>query len=180
MLYELKNCRTGAPAERVSTVDIKKDGDILTFYFHCENTEYWCPHDSYNDIHSEGDACEILIGTDPCRKVYYEMEISAKGELMLAEMTNHGFDENGEPILDIGFIPTPFIKGNLIKTELGYDAEISFDINNLKLDLGKIYFNAYRIETDGGYPDKYLFALSPTLRPKFHVPDNFLYLEDYI
>ena len=37
----------------------------------------------------------------------------------------------------------------------------------------EIYFNAYRLETDGGEMDKHLFALIPTMRPKFHAPAYF-------
>ena len=74
MHYELKNCCNGAPAEYISTVDITRDGDEVTFFFHSENTEYYCPFDYYNGIHSFGDASEILIGTDPERKLYYEIE----------------------------------------------------------------------------------------------------------
>ena len=34
--------------------------------------------------------------------------------------------------------------------------------------------NAFRIETEGGIPDKNLFALSPTLCNKFHHPEYFV------
>ena len=179
MTYELKNCRTGEPAELKTTVDIKKEGDIITFAFHSEGTKYFCPFEGYNGFHSRGDACEILIGTDPTRKTYYEMEISAKGDLMLAKMKNLGVSETG-PNVEINLIDVPFIKGNFVKTELGYDAEISFDINCLELSEGDIFFNAYRAETDGGTPDKYLFALNPTYLPNFHVPDKYLWLKDFV
>ena len=179
MIYELKNCRNGNAAEYKTTVEISLTGSKVTFNFHAENTTFNCPHDCYNGIHSEADACEILIGTDPLRKVYYEMEISAKGQLMLAKMTNNG-DVDGEPMLDIGFVETPFISSKYTKLDNGYDAEISFDINDINTGDGDVYFNAYRLETDGEYRDKYLYALNPTLRPKFHVPDKFLYLKDYI
>ena len=124
MLYELKNCKNGEQACYKTTVDITEKNGIVKFAFHAETTEYFCPHDHYNGIHSEGDACEILIGTDPDRRVYYEMEISAAGLLMLARMTNHGFDESGEQILDIEFIDESFIKGEFTKTDVGYDAAI--------------------------------------------------------
>ena len=100
MRYELKNCKNGEAGVYPTTVDISVKDGVITFYFECENCEFFCPFTGYNKIHSAGDSCEILIGSDPERKVYYEIEISAKGELMIAEMTNHGMDDKGEPILD--------------------------------------------------------------------------------
>ena len=45
---------------------------------------------------------------------------------------------------------------------------------------GEIYFNAYRLETDGGEMDKHLFAMNPTMRHKFHTPEYYVYLKDYV
>ena len=104
MLYELKNCRDGSSATYNTTVDITEKDNVLTFIFTAEHTEFYCPHSGYNKIHSEGDACEVLIGSDPERKVYYEIEISPNNDLMVAEMVNHGFDANNEPIIDIHFV----------------------------------------------------------------------------
>ena len=180
MTYELKNNRTGEAADRLTTVKIKKDGNIVTFFFHAENTLYYCPYDYYNGIHSAGDACEILIGTDPERKVYYEMEISAKGELMLAKMTNGGLDENGDPRLDVGFVDNCFFKGDYTKTENGYDCSFSFDLADINTGDGEVYFNAYRLDTDGGKTPQHLYALNPTVYHWFHMPDKFLWLKDYV
>lgn len=179
MIYELVNCRNGDKAVYTTTVDITLEGTYATFVFNAENTTYNCPHNFYNGIHSEADACEILIGTDPKRQVYYEMEISAKGDLMLAKMINSG-DDNGEPILDINFVEKPFIKSAIEKTEKGYIATVSFDLSDINTGDGEVYFNAYRLETDGEFRDKHLFSLIPTMRPKFHVPDKFVLLKDYV
>lgn len=103
----------------------------MTFFFHSENTKYYCLYDYYNGIHSAGDACEILIGTDPERKVYYEMEMSADGQLMLAKMINHG--------LDVGFVAVPFIKGEYTRTENGYDCAITFDLADINTGEGEVY-----------------------------------------
>ncbi len=180
MRYELRNCRNGEAAVYPTTVDITEEGGILTFHFKAEHTSFYCPHEGYNKIHSEGDACEVLIGSDPSRRVYYEIEISAKGELMLARMTNHGVDENGVPILDIGFVDDCFVKGEVLRTEHGYEATVSFARKDILSGEGAVYFNAYRLETDGGEMDKHLFALIPTMRPKFHAPSYFADLDDYL
>jgi hypothetical protein len=122
----------------------------------------------------------VLIGSDPARRIYYEIEISAKGDLMLAEMVNHGVDEKGEPILEIHFVKDCFLQSRVERTEKGYTATVSFDKRLVMSGEGELYFNAYRLETDGGEMDKHLFALNPTMRPKFHAPSYFLYLKDYV
>ncbi len=180
MIYELKNCRDGSTATYPSTVEITEKNEILTFRFEAFCTSFYCPHKGYNKIHSEGDACEILIGSDPERKVYYEIEISAEGDLMLAQMTYYGALETGEPILGLNFIEKPFIKGSVEKSENGYSATVSFNKNDIMNGEGELYFNAYRLETDGGEMDKHLFALNPTMRPKFHAPEFYVNLKDYI
>lgn len=180
MIYELKNCRDGSPATYQTTVEITEKDNIVTFDFVASHSSFYCPHDGYNKIHSEGDACEVLIGSDPARRVYYEIEISAKGDLMLAEMVNHGVDEKNEPILDIHFVDDCFLKSQVTRMEDGYRATVSFDKRNILSGDGEIYFNAYRLETDGGEMDKHLFALIPTKRPKFHAPDYFVWLNDYL
>ena len=180
MKYELKNCIDGSKAVYRTGFEVSEKDGVLTFVFEAENSEYYCCAPGYNNIHSMGDVCELLIGTDPERGIYYEIEVSPIGDLMIARMTNHGVDENGKPILDIDFVEEPFIKVNMTKTENGYIATLVFDKKNIMTDENEVYFNAYRIETDGGEPEKHLFALNPTMRGKFHVPDKFLWLKDYI
>ena len=87
MKYFLKNCADGSNAAYRTSVDISEKDNVLTFVFYAENSACFCPYHNYNDIHSEGDACEVLIGTDPERKVYYEIEISPENKLMIAKMT---------------------------------------------------------------------------------------------
>ena len=180
MLYELKNCRDGSPATYHTTVDITEKDNVVTFHFEAEHSSFYCPYDEYNGLHSDGDACEVLIGSDPERRVYYEIEISAKGDLMLAEMVNHSVDEKGEPILEIHFVEDCFLNSHVVKKGNGYTATVSFDKSKIMSGDGEIYFNAYRLETDGGETDKHLFALIPTMRPKFHAPSYFVWLKDHV
>ena len=42
---------------------------------------------------------------------------------------------------------------------------------------GETFFNAYRIETEGGTPEKNLLALNPTLCGSFHMPQFFIPLD---
>lgn len=182
MEYQLKNVKTGKAAIYKSTVSIQEEGDLVIFRFYAENTQFYCPYENYNGIHSWGDACEILIGTDPKRRTYYEMEISANGRLMLAKMTiikKRLFDA---PKLKIDFVDEKdcFIKGKVEKVENGYFAQISFNKKDIFTGKGNIYFNAYRLETDGGEKNKHLFALNPTKRKYFHRPKRFVWLKEYI
>ena len=51
---------------------------------------------------------------------------------------------------------------------------------NFSLGNGEIYFNAYRLDTDGEVTEKHLFALFPTMQRKFHVPKYYQYLKEYV
>jgi hypothetical protein len=179
MIYELKDCRTGEKPIYDTTVEITEKDGVVKFKFTAHHTEYYSSGEKYNDIHSAGDACEILIGSDPERKVYYEIEISTENQLMIAKMTNCGVDEQKFPVLDIDFVEDCFVKSNVERTDFGYIAELEFELKNIMSGDGEIYFNAYRLETDGGELDKHLFALFPTMFPKFHVPSYFRYLKDF-
>ena len=178
MKFELKNCADGAAAVYKTSLEISENEGVLTFIFDAEHSEGYCCEPGYNNIHSLGDVCEILIGTDPKRSIYYEIEINPIGDLMIAEMTNRGVDKDGRPMLDINFVPESFISAKTEKTKNGYRAELSFDKTKINTGDGEIYFNAYRIETDGGEPEKYLFALNPTLEGRFHVPNRFIWLKN--
>jgi hypothetical protein len=95
-------------------------------------------------------------------------------------MRNLGEDEKtGRINLDIGFVDEPFIKGEYEKTENGYNARITFSLDDINTGDGEIYFNAFRVETDGGTPNKYLYALNPTFVPKFHMTDKFMWLKEF-
>lgn len=179
MKYLLKNCRNGESAIYKSTVEIKEEGELLHFNFYAENCKFYTPYKNYNDIHSEGDAFEILIGTDPERKVYYEIEINPNNVLMIAKMTNCGLDEEGNPKLIIDFVKDCFVKSTVTKTENSYMADLTFDKKMIHTGNGDIYFNAFRLETDGGEMEKHLFALFPTMKPKFHVPKYFEFISKY-
>ncbi|MBQ8685063.1 MAG: hypothetical protein IJ514_02685 [Clostridia bacterium] len=182
MSYELKDCCTGAAeTERKTTVGITEKDGILTFVFTAENCKFYCPFKEYNSLHSKGDACEILIGTDPARRVYYEIEVSADNGLMIAKMTYQG-EADGEVLLDIAFEEKPFVETDVVLQEDGYVATVRFPKEKILTGEGEIYFNAYRIDTAGGtkLDDKLLFALNPTMRRKFHTPERYVWLKDYM
>ena len=179
MLYNLKNCRDGSDAVYDTTVEISENEGRLYFKFDCKNSKYFCPFHNYNDIHSSGDICEILIGSDPDRKKYFEIEISPENVLMIGLIEKCGEDEDG-PVLKLDLVDDCFIDSKVTLTDNGYIAELWFDKSCVRTDESDLFFNAYRIETDGGESEKHLFALSPTMRGKFHTPEYFVYLNDYL
>ena len=180
MLYELKDNRTGESTCRPTTVEITGQGGEVTFFFRAENSQRYCAYEGYNQMHCEGDVCEIFIGTDPRRKVYYEIEISPRGDIFLAKITYGGTDSEGIPILQIDYLDDNFLTTSVTETETGYTAEIRLRLEDICTGDGEIFFNAYRIETDGGESDKHLIALCPTMRSRFHVPQYYALLQDYL
>lgn len=180
MKYFLRNCRNGKDDVYPTSVEITENDGVLCFVFEAENCQFYCPHNEYNGIHSFGDACEILIGTDVNRKVYYEIEINPKNQLMIAKMIYQGVDDKDVPVLDIDFIEDCFVKSEVVRTSNGYIAKLAFDKARIQTGEGEIFFNAYRLETDGGEKEKHLLALEPTMKNKFHVPEKYVYLKDYL
>lgn len=177
MKYFLKDCRTGKAAEYKTVLKIRNRKNTIVFFFRCENSKLFCPYNSYNAIHSKGDVCEILIGSDPERKDYFEFEISPNNCQMISNICYKGVNELNEPLLDIKPIAKSFLKSKTKKLRNGYIVKAKFNKDNIRQSSNDlIYFNAYRIETDGGEMEKHLFALFPTLCGHFHVPEKFKYL----
>lgn len=182
MKYLLKNNRNGAAAVYETTVDVSQDERYIYFDFVAKHSDYYCPYGNYNDIHSCGDAVEVLIGTDPARKTYYELEVNPDNAVMLAKMTVTELDGNGAAKLHIDFVDEKecFFSSTARKTSSGYAVNIAVDKAKSGMRIDEIHFNAYRLETDGGEMEKHLFALNPTMCGKFHVPACYVMLRDYL
>ena len=182
MKYLLKNNRDGAASVYRTTVEVSQDERNIYFNFVAEHSNYYCPCHNYNDIHSCGDAVEILIGIDPARKTYYELEVNPDNSKMLAKMTVTELDRDGAAKLNIEFVDKKdcFFTSSTTKTSGGYIVCIVIDKVRLNMPVEQIYFNAYRLETDGGEMEKHLFALNPTMCGKFHVPTRYVMLHDYL
>ena len=181
MKMKLRETESAGEAEYLTYVTVTEKDGRVTFDFECEHTSYFCPYEGkYNELHCEGDVCEVFIGSDPERREYYEMEISPKNDLFLAKIRYNGDDEAGVPILDIDYIPESFVKTSAVITEKGYNCSLSFELADIMSGNGEIFFNCYRIDTDGGTPDRHLFALNPTMRRRFHTPKYYLSLKDHL
>ena len=181
MKYKLRETATASEAEFPTEVEITEKDGRITFSFTCEGSKHFCPYKGeYNRLHCDGDVCEVFIGSDPERKEYYEMELSPNNDLMLAKIRYSGDDEDGVPILDIGYVDECFVKTEATVTENGYVCSLTFDLKDVMTGDGEMFFNCYRIETQGGTPNRRLFALSPTMRRRFHTPKYYVQLNDYI
>lgn len=179
MTYTLKDCRTGKEAIYLTTLSIAEEKDTLFFRFEAHHSTFNCPFLGYNGAHSSGDACEILIGSDPNRNEYFEIEISPNNDLMIGKVQYCNEDENG-PIIKVNLIDDCFVQSSVKKQKDTYIANLSFQKSKIMTGNGPIFFNAYRLETDGEETDRHLMALNPTMRGKFHTPSCFIFLSDII
>ncbi len=176
-MLKLLDCRTGGSAAYPTTLEILEREDRLIFRFTAYHAAFFCPYDGYNESHYTGDVCEIFLEVAP--NCYYEIELTPRGGLFLARIHWQGRKADGTPIYTLDFVPETdcFVQA---RTECGadrYTAEIAIPKTQVPPDAR---FNAFRIETDGGQRDKHLFALSPTLEPRFHNPQAFVALHQYI
>ena len=124
-----------------------------------------------------------LVFVEKFEEVDYEIEISPENELLVAKMRYLGIHPNNGPAtLDIQFVPEEdcFVTSNVTRIPNGYVAEISLPKAKIITGDGPVYFNAYRLETDGGTMEKHLFALNPTLCGRFHTPSCYLPLDEYV
>lgn len=178
MKFKLKNNRTGKDIPEFETdLEITFDETHINFEFYSKNSKFFCVSDKYNAALADGgDVCEVFICIDESKTKYYEVEISPNGAEFLYLMTYKGFDETiDEPLL----IEVPIEKSFLnSKVEIvGNDYKVNFSIPLDKVWVnrkGCVVLNAFRIETEGGIPDKNLLALNPTLCNKFHHPEFFV------
>ncbi len=179
MDYQLRNCRTGEKAVYRVLLRTFEEAKRLHFCFTVEHSHCYCPHDGYNEDHFEGDVCEVFIGPGAAPRIYYEMEVTPRGDLFLAQITWQGVDETGKPQVLRRKVPRSgcFVSGQAKAEKGGYTAEIVVDRDALCPCADPLFFNAFCIETDGGEMEKHLFACNPTGKGAFHVPERFIPLD---
>ncbi len=182
MVYHLVNTRNGEAPVYDTELRVEEQANEIVFTFVAAHSAYYCPYAGYNENHYEGDACEVFIGVEPDRGHYYEIEATPDNGLFFGLITYSGKDDSGAPITSIQYVDEKecFVRSKAEKTETGYVVEIAIDKAGLPGGGKDLFFNAYRIETDGGERDKHLFALSPTMEPRYHVPERFVPLKDFL
>ncbi len=179
MPYILSNTRNGKTPIYKTELRIENRPSEIVFHFMAEHSAYYCPYSGYNDNHYEGDACEVFIGVEPDRSRYFEIEVTPNNGLFFGIITYSGKNAQGAPITSIQYVDEKdcFVCSKTEKTSRGYNVEIAIDKVGLQAEGKKLFFNAYRIETDGGERDKHLFALNPTMQSVYHVPERFVPLD---
>ena len=177
MKYILKNNRTGKEIPEFQTeLEITFDQTHVNFEFYSKNSKFFSVSDQYNAALADGDVCEVFICVDESRTKYYEVEISPNGAEFLYLMTYKGFDTKiDEPILIEEPVEKSFLNSKVEIVGCDYKVKFSIPLNKIWVnENGCVVLNAFRIETEGGTPDKNLLALSPTMCNKFHHPEFFV------
>lgn len=177
--YELKNNVTGEPIpEFATTLDVTMTEKELIFEFYCKNSKYFSACDVYNGPLFDGDVCEAFICTGNDITRYYEIEVAPNGCMFLEKITNKMNPEEPNDVIEEP-VEDCFITSRIELID-GGDYKCTFNVPLDKIGYDKnigIRFNAYRIETEGGIPEKNLFALNPTKKYRFHCPESFIELK---
>lgn len=172
MKYTLKDNFTGKEAVYKTVVDVNRTGDAIKFDFVCENSTRHCPYEGFNAPLYTGDVVEAFVCLDKTRKNYFEIELAPNGSAFIAKVTYRGKKD-----FDCDFVKENFLTSTVTPTESGYLASFSVPLKAIGYKDGdEIVYNAYRIDTDGKYRDKHLFALNPTMCDTFHCPEYFIKL----
>lgn len=171
-MYELKENITGGKAIYSTKVKINLNKDVLCFEFysnHCSMNSY---SSTFNDDLFKADVVELFI--EKCNSNhYYEIEVAPNGTLFIGDIFNDGQTRKLTYLENKGIDVVVSREKDILITKISIDLNVFCIPNNAK-------FNAYRIETDGEKPEKYLFALNPTLCPSFHEPSSFVELIELV
>ncbi len=172
--YVLKENITGKEIiDFLTKLDVTMNNTHITFEFECKNSQHFSAYSEYNAPIWEGDVCEAFICTNGKKDLYYEIEVAPNGTVFLKKMQYVGVGEIIENDIGVNFVES--------KVEIcGRDYKVKFSVPLDKIDYDEnkgILFNAFRIETEGGIPEKNLLALNPTLCDTFHNNEFFIELK---
>lgn len=164
----LKDNRTGEDTPFKTEIEYERRENGLFFAFDCENSKLFSAYDEDNAPIYKGDVAEVFICTCGDRHKYFELEVAPNGKVFFAKILN----KDG---IHIELLNPKSIKAEAFLRENGYSVNmfVPNEVIGVK-KFGEVVFNAYRIETEGGEPDKNLLALSPTLCGTFHMPQFFI------
>ena len=165
MIEFLKDSKTGQTAKYQTVLEYSRVGNSLRFKFTCKNSKFFSAYSEDNEPIYEGDVCEVFLSTGGKINEYYEIEVAPNGTVFFAKIVNDGG-------LKTSFLEKNF-SSNVTLNSDGYDVEITIPFESVAIGKHPVYFNAYRIETQGG-SEQTLMALNPTLCPSFHVPEKFI------
>lgn len=168
MVRNLCDNLTGEETLFPTTVSYTHEGESLCFSFDCRNSKRFSAYLSDNDPLYKGDVAEVFICTGDDTTRYFEIEVAPNGAVFFASVYNDGKSTSLE------FLERTFT-AEVFPTDRGYRVNLQIPDALLGVtDVKKIRFNAFRIETEGGTPEKNLLALNPTLCGTFHKPEFFI------
>ncbi|MGN1052716.1 MAG: hypothetical protein ACI4SH_04925 [Candidatus Scatosoma sp.] len=171
-IFTLKENRTGNTACYPTCLTVSGATDRIVFKFLAERSSLFAPYKGYNEPLFDGDVCEIFIGG---KANYYEIEVAPNGAVLFAKIKNYGDNGFSTVLLPLSE------KEKLLVTSAsvfdgGYGVEIG--IERSAFEEKDLFFNAFRIDTDGGEKaEKHTFSVFPTLRKSFHLSEAFGKLE---
>ena len=170
-IFTLKENRTGNKACYSTCLTVSVMKKRIVFNFLAESSSLFAPYSGYNEPLFDGDVCEIFIGD---KANYYEIEVAPNGAVLFAKITNYGNGGFSTKLLPLAE------KEKLLVTSArvfgGY--EVTIEIERSAFEDKNVFFNAFRIDTDGGEKaEKHLFSVFPTLRNSFHLSEVFEKLE---
>lgn len=143
--------------------------DYLIFQFKASDSALNSFSNIYNDDLWKGDVCEVFLA-DGKTDTYYEIEVAPNGTLFFGKIH---YEEDGTRILtkleNQGVFARVFVV-----SDNSYEIYLAV---SRKLFTNDIYFNAFRLETEGIEQEKNKFALFPTYCETFHKPEFFQKLE---
>lgn len=171
MKITLKDNRTGGEAVYKTTVEVVLDEKYVTFLFDCRNSKMNSAYEGYNTNLYEGDVCEAFICTDGSRRIYYEIEVAPNNSVFFKRVENYGEGRRKS-------YPMQNTVASFVEID-GDDYKVQFSVPLKDIGYNKekgIFFNAYRVDTDGVESDRHLFAANPTLSNTFHKPEFFIEL----
>lgn len=175
--FELRNNRTGEEIPKYLTkASITKTQTHLVCEFSCENSQFFSAYDNDNANIYEGDVVELFVRTCKDENDYFEIEIAPNNKVFFAHIYNKcTYDENGNKVLDLDFLDPKKIESQVKIDKNNYYVKFSvpFDVIGYS---DEIYYNLFRIETDGGNTDANLLSANPTLTNCFHETKAFIKL----
>jgi len=173
MLYYFKENTSGGETLFTTSLYTEKTSTEFVFRFDCSKSKCFSAYEGFNEPLYMGDVTEIFLCTDKSKKTYYEIEAAPNGACFFALINNPAGDGTD---LSHEFLPRKIIV-SVGKLKGGYLTEIRVPFSSVNYFDGEfVEFNAFRIETEGGIPEKNLLALNPTLCGFFHKTSAFIKL----
>lgn len=138
----------------------------LYFKFTVEDEKIVASYTKFNEPLYDEEVVEVFVSGKGSLERYLELEVNPNNAVFCANIDN---DLKGTT--KINFIKPNPIESQVKMTENGWECVIKIEKRSIEaFDEKKLLFNAYRIDRDEGME---LYAFSPTMCNRFHVPQKF-------